>query len=99
MKSQLVLAALGAVSAVAGIARFAYLRAFSVTDAIHIFIAIPLALAAVFVAEYVRQHGGWAFALVAIIIVLLAAASPAFAVGLGVALLAMSTMQWLSSRH
>jgi hypothetical protein len=93
------MAALGAVFTIAGIARFAYLHAFSVTDTIHMCIAIALALAAVFVADYVRQHGGWTFALVAIIIVLLAAASPAFAVGLGVTLLGMSIMQWHSALH
>jgi hypothetical protein len=95
----MVLAALGAAFALAGIVRFLYLHAFSMADALHVCIAIPLALAGVFVADYVRQHGGWAFVFIAIIVVLLAAASPAFAVGLGVALLGMSIMQWFTARH
>ena len=92
MKPQVALAALGAVFLVAGIARFYYLHAFSSADAIHAAIAVPIAFITLFVSDYVRQHGGLAFVLVALIVVLVAALSPAFAVGLGVALLGSSAV-------
>ncbi len=73
-----------------GAARFFSWHAFSIADAIHVGIAIPIGLIAVFVSDYVRQHGGLAFVLVAFMIVLIAASNPAFALGLGVALLGIS---------
>lgn len=99
MKSQIILAAFGTVIAALGIARFVFKHAFSVVDAVHVCIAIPLALVALFVSDYVLHHGGLAIFLVVFILVFLVALSPAFAVGLGIVLLGTSIVQWHSARE
>jgi hypothetical protein len=97
-KSQIVFAAFGVVLVAVGIARFASRHAFSVADAVHVAIAIPLALIAVFVSDYVLHHGGFVILLAVFGIVAWIVLSPAFTVGLGIVLLGISFVQWHSAR-
>jgi 2-dehydropantoate 2-reductase len=99
VKPQIALAALGVISLVVGISHFYRVHAFSTADALHVGVAAPLALVAIFVSDYVRQHGGLAFVFVALIIALVAALNPAFAAGLGISLLGMSIAMSKSERE
>jgi hypothetical protein len=97
-KSQVVFAAFGVGLAAVGIARFVHGHAFSVADAVHVCIAIPLALIALFVSDYVLHHGGFAVLIAVFGIAAWVIVSPAFMVGLGIAVLGILTVQWHSTR-
>ncbi len=97
-KSQVVFAAFGVVLGAVGIARFVYGPAFSVADVVHVCIAIPLALIALFVSDYVLHHGGFAILLAVFGIAAWVILSPAFTVGLSIAILGISIVQWHSAR-
>lgn len=97
LKPQVLLAAFGVAVALVGVALFVHRHAFALADAIHICIAIPLALIAVYVSDYVLHHARLVFVLVVLALVFLVASSPAFAVGLGVTLLGLAIMEWRSA--
>ena len=76
-----------------GIARFAALGHFSLGEAGYCLIAAVVAVFLLFVADYTLHHARVAMVIVVLLIAALAWRSPAFCVGLGVALLLLLAEQ------
>jgi hypothetical protein len=80
---------LGVVVLGAGVFRFILHRHFSLVQAVYCLVSIPAALMLLLIFDYTLHHARIACLMVVVILLLLAFASPAFCVGLGLTMLGM----------
>ena len=88
------LAALGVVLVFAGVVRFARMEHFTWTQAGLCLLLIPVSALILLVTDYTLHHARFALLIVLAAMVVFAVASPAFCVGLGLALIAMVVTKW-----
>jgi hypothetical protein len=80
---------LGVVILGAGLLRFVLQRHFSLVQAAYCLLSIPAAVVLLMIFDYTLHHARMACLMVLVILLLLAVASPAFCLGLGLTMLGM----------
>ncbi len=85
---------LGTAAIVAGAVRFIHLGHFTLVQAGYCLLSIPAALLLLLITDYTLHHARLVFAMVLVMLALLAVASPSFCVGLGASLAGIVLTQW-----
>lgn len=86
---------LGVAAVVIGVVRLMLMRNFSLAQAFYCLVAIPASILLAMIFDYAMHHSGRLAALMVLLTVLVVAiSSPAFCIGLGLALLGMIVTKW-----
>jgi len=94
IKGPFELMVLGAAAVVAGVVRLVLLQHFTLAQAFHCLMAIPASILLFLILDYTLRHSRVATLVVLTLLLVLAANSPSFCVGLGLAVLTMIVTKW-----
>lgn len=92
-KGPIAIATVGLTTLSVGVARFVEAEHFPIAQAAYCLIAIPAGLLLLLLADYTLHHARLVFVMVLAMLVFWSIASPAFSVGLGLALVGMVIRQ------